>query len=81
MGIHMVYPLVKEYLEHKKMPHVEVLTTTTALSRIAVLYKKGKPFIRLLSNTRSFFREKELDSKLVHEVDVHLTRYLNAQKT
>ncbi len=68
------------FMKERSIEGVPVYATTRSMSRIAVGYKHDKPFIRLLMTNRGSFWEAKLESKLVHEIDVHLKRYLNGQK-
>ena len=72
---------IKKYLKIKKISWVTIETTTTSLSRISISYKKWKPSIKLLTTLKWAFRKNELEAKLVHEIDVHLQRYLRGKQT
>ena len=66
--------LIRKYLSDKNINWVDVFLSSTNFSRISVLmWKTAKIYI-----SKNFvFKEKQLLSLLAHEVDVHLTRYLN----
>lgn len=72
---------VRKHLKKNNIEKVAIEKSSTTLSRISIVYKNDKPYIRLMSNTRCSFQEKELEAKLAHEIDIHLQRFLNARKT
>lgn len=72
---------VLDYLKKKNLTHIPVYTTTRSMSRISIWFKHWKPFINLLVTDRGSFLEAKMEAKLVHEIDVHLMRYINWQKS
>ena len=69
---------IKNYITKKKLDWVRVRKDDTTLSRISVWFWK---FATIKLKTTASFREYKLISKLVHEIDVHVMRYLNWKNT
>ena len=69
---------IKNYITLKKIDWIRIRRDDSTLSRISVWFGK---FATIKLKSTSFFREYKLISKLVHEIDVHIMRYLNGQKT
>lgn len=69
---------IKDYINIKKLEWVRVRIDDSTLSRISVWFWK---FATIKVKSTASFREYKLISKLVHEIDVHVMRYLNGKKT
>lgn len=69
---------VKSYLDEKNISWVKILVDSSSLSRISIRRWKN---IQIRLSSTSKFRENEIKSLLVHEIDIHLIRYLNGLDT
>ncbi len=78
IGTHESIIRLKEYLKKNDISGVKIQQDPSLISRISVSVW-SKPKIKLL--TRATFRETEFKAILAHEVDTHLTRFVNGQKT
>ena len=78
---HKSVSYIQEYLAERGIGDVSVEKSMSTIARISVSYTNQKPTIRLSGTWRGLFREKELEAKLAHEIDVHLMRYLNGRET
>lgn len=71
---------IRSYLDNAWYTDIDIRVTSYSPSRIAVVYPStSTPYIRIRNDIS--FREKELEGKLAHEIDIHLTRYNNGKKT
>ncbi len=70
--------LTEEYVLDKGFESVQIIVSPTNLSRMSVV-KSKKPKIKIKSGIE--IREKALKGVFAHEVDIHLTRLINWQKT
>ncbi len=70
--------LIDRYLAEKKIFGVDVVFSYHNLSRISIIMWKET---RISISKHWVFREKEILSVLAHEVDTHLVRYLNGEKS
>lgn len=70
--------LIERYLAEKKIYWVDVVFSYDNLSRISVIMWKD---IKISVSKHGIFREKEIMSILAHEIDTHLTRYINWSKS
>jgi len=70
--------LIESYLAEKKIYWVDIVFSYNNLSRISVIMWKE---IKISISKHWIFREKEILSILAHEIDTHLTRYLNWLKS
>jgi hypothetical protein len=75
---HQAIIQLKKYLSQKELTWVRVVQDSSLGSRISVSIGT-KPKIKF--QTRAIFREMEFKALLAHEVDTHLTRFINGQKT
>lgn len=69
---------IEKYLTERGIFWVEIVESSTTFSRMSIsIWKTAK--INISKNIR--FTENELKLILAHEVDIHLTRYLNGLKS
>ncbi len=78
LSINEVKEKIEGYLSKKWIEWVDIIVSMAHLTRISVLFGK-KPKIKISGHIP--FKEKELDSILAHEIDTHLTRYINWSHT
>ncbi len=69
---------IKNYIAKQKLEGVRVRIDDDSLSRISVWFWK---FATIKIKSTATFREYKLVSKLIHEINVHVMRYLNGKKT
>lgn len=80
LKIAQMQQIIYEHLDNLGLK-IPVKIKQTINSRISVWYKWNQAFINLSGTNRNFFRQNEFVSKLHHEIDWHLVRFLNGQKT
>ncbi len=78
LTINEVKDKIEKYLQKKWIKWIDIVVSMAHLSRISVIFGK-RPKIKI--SWLIPFKEKELDSILAHEIDTHLTRYINGWKT
>lgn len=76
-----IYQQIQQYLKQKKLHTIQIMPDSSMLSRISIGYKRNNAYIKLSTNTKNTFKEKELTAKLWHEIDIHIQRFLNGQST
>ncbi len=79
LSIDEIEDRLKNHLKQQGMEEVPINISSKTLSRMAIAYKKSSVQINISPN--AVIREKELDAIFAHEIDVHLRRYLNGQKS
>jgi len=74
-----VKKIVRDYLNERWFTDIKIVIDVSSLSRITISRIGNTAFVKL--NPYAKFREKEIYATLAHEIDVHLTRFVNAVKT
>jgi hypothetical protein len=74
-----VKKIVRQYLDEKGFSDIKIIVDVSSLSRITISRVGNTAFVKL--NPYAKFREREIYATLAHEIDVHLTRFVNAVKT
>lgn len=70
--------LIERYLAERKIYGVDIVFSYDNLSRISVIMGKET---KISISKHGIFKEKEILSILAHEIDTHLTRYVNWSKS
>ena len=70
--------VIEAVLADKNITGIPVKVSTQSLSRISVIATTKSAYINLSSSAR--FYEYELHAKIVHEIDIHLQRFLAGKK-
>lgn len=69
---------IEDHLAKKGINNVDIIISSTNLARISIV-KSTIPKIKILEGAK--IRKKELQAVMAHEIDTHLTRFVNAQHT
>jgi len=78
LSIKEVYNRVKKHLKKVGIENIKISIESDVSSRILV--KRWDPIHISISKTSDFY-ENEIDMILAHEIDIHVVRYLNWQKS
>lgn len=69
---------INEHLYEKWLENIDIIINSNNIARMSIVLSK-QPKIKISKN--AIFREKEVEAILAHEIDTHLTRYINGTKT
>lgn len=78
LDIYQVQKIVEKYLLDKWINNIEISSSVNNISRMSVMFGKN---IKIWISQSAVFYENEIMWVLAHEIDTHLIRYLNWQKT
>lgn len=78
LDVYEVQRIVEKYLLDKWINNIEISSWSNNISRMSVMFGKN---IKIWISQSAVFYEKEIMWVLAHEIDTHLIRYLNWQKT
>lgn len=70
---------IEQYLLAQNLEPVPVMFDSSTLSRVAVKFNAGGPFISISPHTQ--ISDREMQSVMHHEIGVHLKRYVNGKKS
>ncbi len=75
-----IFEVVEKVKQHLKKRNIEAKVVLENDLSSRILARRWEPLIIAIGKTATFY-EKEIDMVLAHEIDVHVTRYINWKKS